>query len=123
MNSIPSMVKQGEFEAKLQGVIFGEAAPNALTIFEWVTPYDRLMNGCQYQAEGRNIGDNITFQVVHPVAGVVKEFGTNWYVKPEETILLYRAHLYAGLTVRVKYNNIGSNPVKFTLNLFLHEKL
>lgn len=109
------------------------------------TDVDSVFDGIQYYVKDSTLGDNLTFEVIdkdgsgvslglYPQAYydaykdgsnvlIVEEFGTNWYVAPNkmEDIILYKAKLYPGLCLRVKFQNIhASNDVEFFINLFRH---
>lgn len=83
---------------------------------------DSFFNGVQYYAKNAKLGDTVSFQVVHPSLGVLDEFASNFYVVPDikDTILLYRAKLYPGTTIRIVYTSTGSTDVDFVCNLFRH---
>lgn len=122
----------GPYKARLTGTHFGTAIASQNSIFDYILPSNRSINGCEFKAETPNFGDKVTFQVIIPVGHsfnptqneiIANEFATNWYVSNElDQIVLYRADIPAGFILRVIYNNIGNQDSKFFVNLFLHEK-
>ena len=109
------------------------------------TDVSSIFNGIQYYAENSNMGDSLCFSVVDidgsgVTAGLypqayydtykdgnseieIEKFGLTWYLAPNsmQDIILYKARLYPGLVLRVKYNNShATNTVKFICNIFRH---
>ena len=109
------------------------------------TDVDSIFNGIQYYAKDSTMGDSLCFSVVdtdgsgvglglYPQAyydaykdgsGVleIEKFGLTWYVAPNEMedIILYKAKLYPGLSIRVSYTNShATNTVDFIVNIFRH---
>jgi len=81
---------------------------------------DTIISGVQFKTIGGCDGDKVTFQIVHPIAGVMDEFSTNYYVFKDQlnTIKEHRAAVPAGLYVRVVYTSTCANAARFIMNLF-----
>lgn len=67
-------------------------------------------------------GDYWKMQVVHPVAGVVFEPIHKWYVDHTSTNqpipkANFPAKVFAGLTIRIVYVSVGTDPVWIAFNL------
>ena len=88
---------------------------------DYVITSDCLINACDYEAINRNHGDKITFQVIHPVYGVVGQFATKIFAREKMYYEFYKAQLKTGLIVRVIYENVGTNDVNLSLNLVEHK--
>lgn len=87
----------------------------------------RYLVGVSVILKNQAFGDKITFQIVHPLAGVLSEFATNWNVSEDaqdqgKFEFPLRAKLPAGLIVRLIYNSIGSTNVSVACNLIAHQK-
>jgi hypothetical protein len=90
---------------------------------------DYLITGGSLIVEGGNIEDMIYLQVIHPVAGVLKEFITGYRIasdvsKQIELELKYPAKIVAGLGLRCKY--VAGTTVstrKIAVNFYLHRVL
>lgn len=94
------------------------------TNLELVITEERYIDGGTVVVKDANPGDYCTFQIVHPVAGVVEQFVNKWFVIPgtgKMDIQVYRAKVPAGLTIRVVYNNVGATDVECGINLRLHK--
>ena len=109
LHAIPAPINE---HARLTGCF---SCTNSATV-DYTLTEARLLDGASYVYEG-SIGAKITLQVVHPQAGVVDEFVTDYYLLPHETIRLYKAKLSAGLTIRLIFTGVG----EFRGNLYLHE--
>jgi hypothetical protein len=89
---------------------------------DFILADDRFITGGLYQVQGSNFGDRLDFDVVHPVAGVIDNHVSNWYVWDGATKLeTYPAKLTAGLILRLTYTNVGSNEASVLVNLILHK--
>ena len=124
--------------ARLVGIINTTATKNSTTNHDYQVPtlsYNGAnkkvyMNGIEFFAKYAEIGDKLSFQVVdvnnilgYGAGVVLDEFGKDWYVAPDilNKIVLYKAHLIAGLFIRVVYTSTGTtNDVKLVCNLFRH---
>lgn len=83
---------------------------------------ERLLTGAKIWGSNVNFGDSATFEVVHPLLGVMDRFVENWYLADGwDTIDAYPARLPAGLILRVTYKNTGSSQARLLVNLFLHK--
>ncbi len=102
-------------------------------------------DGIEYFAKDAVIGDSMIFQVVdtdgsgvglglYPQAYydaykdgngdlLVEQFGDSWYVVPDvdKNIVLYKARLYPGLKLRIKYTSTGTVTDPYIIcNIFRH---
>lgn len=134
--SLPAKTEQvgitdgGTLRARVIGSHFATITAGQTQNIDWTVTQltysgvnkDSYFNGVQYYAENAVIGDTVSFQVVHPSLGVLDEFATGFYVAPntKDTILLYRARLYPGTTIRIVYTSTGASDVNFMCNLFRH---
>lgn len=110
------------FNAHLQGTHEATIPAGQTVEIDWVAPKQYVLNGCQYQTNLRTIGDKIDFEVHHPDLGLLLQFGENWFVLENDTIVLpYSADIPAGLIIKVRYTNTGLDDTHFCLGLFLHE--
>jgi hypothetical protein len=82
---------------------------------------DIVITGCDYKAVSCNMSDKITFQIVHPIAGVLNEFATDIFVRDYRQYSFYRAVVPTGLIIRVVYKNNGANQVAFNANMEMHK--
>lgn len=117
----------GGFFARLTG-IEGVATFGTTTAIDYILTEERYINGVRLLTKGAAWGDYIKFQVVHPVYGVLNEFGTKWYIdadnaKQEDVLVPYPARLPAGLTVRILYTSVGTENITVYANLYLHKKV
>lgn len=98
--------------------------------FDWVVtqmqygnpPSDvpSYMTGAQYEVSNSNVDDEIKFQVVHPIYGVVDEFAHISAVNGSHTFEQYLAELPAGVTIRLKYIRSGNNEPHIKCNIMRH---
>jgi len=109
--------------ARLTGCFDFTIAAGATISVDYTLTEFRYLDGMKYKVENNAFADSVSFQVVHPVAGVLDEFGTDWPVCPAETIKLYKAKVPAGLIIRITYKNTGAGLVRFIGGLFLHEEV
>lgn len=115
-------------DASLEGLISGAAPGNASTKFDFIMPYDRIFNGIESFAQNSNMGDNITFRIFTPDGQggwtLYKKLGKKWYVTPNalSTILLYLSVLKSGVKLEFEYQNVGTEPIKFFINGYLHRE-
>ena len=82
---------------------------------------DHFITGAQLILSGRNIDDEIKFQILYG-STVVNQF-IDWFAVDLEKELLYPAKLSGGLTIRLSYKNTGNGVVKVRVNLSLHKVL
>ena len=80
-----------------------------------------LAGGTIFLAKGAAQGDKVDFQVVHPVAGVLAQFVTDWFMNPDSTLQAvppsnYPAKVFAGLILRVIYHSVGGSDVWIAVN-------
>jgi hypothetical protein len=98
--------------------------PPGQTNLEITLAEELHIDGGTIVVKDANPGDYCTFQVVHPLAGVVEQFVNKWFVIPgsgKMDVNVYRAKVPAGLKIRVVYNNEGSTDVECGINLRLHK--
>lgn len=107
----------------------GDAAENSNTNIDCTCPYDLCITGAVMLVKGGAFGDKCSLQVVHPVAGVLSEFVTDWGVSEDaqkqfELQLDYPANLPAGLIIRLVYKaDANAGTRKVTMNYLLHKVL
>jgi hypothetical protein len=87
-----------------------------------------LAGGTTFLAKGGAQGDTVDFQVVHPVAGVLNQFISNWYVNPDVTDQTvppsnYPAKLFSGLILRIVYHSTGASDVWIAVNYNMEKVL
>ena len=90
---------------------------------------DHLLTGGNFLVKGGKFGDRVKLQVVHPVAGVVNQFVTDFGVQSDSEFqfslnLEYPAKIFAGLKLRVSYTStseVGTRNI--CLNYMLHKIL
>lgn len=122
-----------EIDARLKGLIFGEASPNSTTEFYYIFDFDCKFNGLDFYVWNSNAGDNITLETQYnanpdpltresnPVWLRYKKFGKNWYVFPNvnKEIVLFPTTPKAGVRLVIKYNNVGNSAAKLAINGFI----
>jgi hypothetical protein len=119
---ISGTMESDGLSARFVGGFLFEAPPMQETIDNYVLSENRIFDGVAYESIG-NWNDQITFQVVHPIGGVIDQFAYNFYVSSQPVVLrVYKARLVSGLIMRVIYRNNGENVARFKANLFLHEE-
>jgi hypothetical protein len=87
---------------------------------------DHLLTGGWLMISGGDPGNSCTFQVVHPIAGVVNQFITSWKMPAEcftPIMVPYPAKIYAGLTLRLVFVNSGATDCIVAINYDLHKVL
>lgn len=90
---------------------------------DYIASNNFLVTGCDYETFNHNFGDKVTFQVIHPVTQVVLgQFATNIFVRSVAKYEFYKATIYAGMIIRVIYQNVGPNDAKINLNLHTHKE-
>jgi len=85
---------------------------------------DHLLIGAQILCNNSAFGDYCDVQIIHPQAGVVSQFFTNWYLGSDKqekynVETKFPAKLPAGLTIRLVYHSVGNVNVDVLLNLKL----
>lgn len=130
-----------------QTVTAGQTTPIDWLIpqLDWLgSPKDAYFNGIEYYISGGAAGDSCDFEVIDTTgAGVghglydqatydyvsglmgympVEDFGDVYGMFPNcpREILLYKAHLYAGLTIRIKFHSAGNTDPHVMMNLYRH---
>jgi hypothetical protein len=87
-----------------------------------------IAGGTVFLAKGANPGDKVDFQIVHPLAGVISQFISDWYVNPDSTLQAvptanYPAKIPAGLIMRIVYHSTGTSDVWIVVNYNLEKVL
>ncbi len=102
-------------------------SPGTQSYLDYTLTDDVLITGSTLLVQGATIGDNVSFQVL---AGptVINQFVTTWFIdisaiKQSTPTANYPAKLPAGLTLRVVYNSIGTDPVWIAINYDLNKVL
>jgi hypothetical protein len=112
----------GQRRARFTGLVTGVVNSVGSHSFDFQLAENRYITGVEVFADAPAHGDSIDFQVVHPLAGVLDQFGTGWYMSSgTKTYNVYPAYLPQGLIVRVIYNATTNNQVCFSVNGFLHK--
>jgi hypothetical protein len=111
-----------------QGFFFTATAGQETTNNQAVTNDYLMTGGAVLLVKGGAWGDKVTFQVVHPIAGVVGQFLTNWPINPDSTLQSlppanYPAKIFAGLTLRAVYTSVGESDVKVAIGYNLEKVL
>lgn len=106
----------------------GTATANQLTNIDFTLADTRYLVGVSVILKNQKFGDKITFQIVHPLAGVVNEFATNWNISEDsedqgKVEFPLRGKIPAGLKIRLAYTSIGNSDVLVACNLIMHEKV
>lgn len=102
--------------------IQGTAIAGTTTSFDLTLTDDTVMaGGNAFLAKGAVAGDCVSFQIIHPIVGILNQFITDWYLNPDSTAQAvptsnYPAKLPAGLILRVVYTSVGSSDVWVAIN-------
>lgn len=107
----------------------GTSLASEITNIDITLTEDHLLTGGILIVKGGMMLDKISLQVVHPTAGILNEFVTQYRVIQDsnrqfELMLPYPAKLFAGLILRCKYES-SSEPSTRTIaiNYLLHKVL
>lgn len=105
----------------------GTATAGQATNIDYTFADTRHLVGLSVILKDQVFGDKVTLQVVHPQAGVVNEFATNWNVSADaqdqgKVEFPLRGKLDAGLKLRLVYTSVGQTNVSVACNLILHKK-
>lgn len=114
------------YRARFKG-IQGTALAGQVSNIDHTLAAERWIDGVELFQEGAAQGDFVDFQVVHPQAGVLDQFGESWVIdhaicKQGAVVLSYPAKVPAGLTIRIRYTSTGGSNVWVGANLRLHMK-
>lgn len=100
---------------------FNNACPNGqITEMDWTADKLYYMDGAEYDIEGNYHGVKITFEVHHPVYGLLDRFVDGIYAFDHNNYEFYYATIPTGLIIRVKVENNTGADIHFYGNLFLH---
>jgi len=131
-NSTYDPSADSEFSKKFINVdnkgVSGTATAGQSTNIDLTLADDDLLVGCQVLAQGSEFGDTCDFQVVHPQAGVLKQFCTDWGVSSDKQEKInfdskFPAKIPTGLILRLVYHSIGTTDVKVLVNYKLDKIL
>ena len=112
-------------DARLEGSPLFTATANSIT--EHIIGFDFAcdFNGIEFYAWSSNAGDNLTFQTEYyagPVYNWIpyKKFGKNFNVYPDHVtrVIIFPTKPFLGVRVKIKYDNKGTEDVKFSMNKF-----
>lgn len=120
---------------RFRGTSFsGRADPGVETDILYQIPASLSMNGSHVILRDHAFGDHVSFYVVdvdnllgHGANFVVDSFCESWYVDPDfksqlPVLLPYKANLYSGLYIILRYHSVGTSAVDVLCNLYLHTK-
>ena len=105
-------------------------APSPLPVSVDCSPgFAACLTGAQFIVKNGKIGDKFSFQIVHPVAGVLNEFITDWYVAgdaQQQSMLDFSCpiNLSLGLIIRCVYKSTAEVGIRnILINWHTHEVL
>lgn len=107
----------------------GDALENANSNIDYTCPFDLCITGAVLLVKDGKFGDKCCLQVVHPVAGVINEFATDWAIasdqqKQFELALTYPANIPSGLSLRLLYKATSeAGTRKVAINYLNHKVL
>lgn len=107
--------------------IRGTANASGIVTADFTLTDDHLLTGGVLIVKDARIDDKVSFQIVHPSFGVVNQFVTDYGMSEDTQVqfninLEYPAKIFAGLTIRCKYEASDDKAErKFVLNLRLHK--
>lgn len=112
--------QKGYLNKSAKGFSFTATAGQS-TSHDYTLTDDMLITGGSLLVSGGVWGDTVDFQVVHPIAGVLAEYVSDWYINPASVLqktpsVDYPAKLPAGLILRVIYNSVGETNVNVAIN-------
>lgn len=108
----------------------GTAAAGDTVNIDYTLDFDALLTGATLIVKGGKSEDKASLQIVHPSAGVLNEFVTDWYIAEDQDSqfsldLNYPANLASGLIVRLVYKAksglTGTRTIR--INYMLHKVL
>jgi len=112
----------GGFKFRGARIVSGTVPAGGTVPFDFTLTEDRFFTGVAIKAYNSGHFDYGKLQVMYGDT-VLDEFVLSWGISDELQILeIYRAHLPAGLKIRITYYSTGTEDVDFWVNAFLHEK-
>lgn len=105
----------------------GDAVASETKNIDLTVPFDLVLTGAVLIVNGAKIDDKACLQIVHPQAGVLDEFVSDWYMSESSDQqlaleLTYPANLPAGLIIRLVYKASATDGTrKARANYFLHK--
>jgi hypothetical protein len=107
--------------------VYGSCSESTTENIDFVLTDDVLLTGGIMRVKNGKFQDKITLQVIHPVAGVVNEFITDFGINEDaqkqfDISLPYGAKLPAGLSIRCVFTacaDVGLREI--TVNYYLHK--
>lgn len=106
----------------------GTATAGDTVNIDYTLPFDVCLTGATLIVKGGKTLDTVSLQVVHPQAGVLSEFITDWYIAEDQDVqftmdISYPANLSTGLIIRAVYKAAvgltGTRTVR--INYILHK--
>lgn len=87
---------------------YGEAVANDTKNIDFDLSFTACLTGAQLIVKGGKIEDKISLQIVHPLAGVLSEFITDWFISEDSQRqfmldIPFPANLPSGLKIRAVY--------------------
>lgn len=107
----------------------GTATAGQINNMDYTLPNDIYIDKVDIYLKNQDWADKMQFQVVHPVYGVVNQFGENWYVnssreKQEQIDPPQISNLVpAGMILRIVYDSKGATDVDFKCNFHFQEPI
>lgn len=120
--------RKPRLDTRLEGKCFDCTAGDSTHFynFSYESPITKvLFNGVETFAKDANMGDSVTLWTEY-YAGptyewiTYKKFGKNYMVFPNtiQKNILFPTEPILGVRMAIKYNNTGTETVKFAINLF-----
>lgn len=106
----------------------GDVSENTNANIDYTCPFDLCITGAVLLVNGGKFGDKCCLQVVHPVAGVVDEFATDWAVasdqqKQFELALTYPANIPSGVKLRLLYKATSAEGTRNVAINYLNHRV
>lgn len=132
-NSVYNPEKVSDFEkSKLTfdgKSVQASAVASEVKTLDLVLTDDMLITGGVLKVKGAKFFDTATLQIVHPIAGVVNQFVTDYGMSEDTQLQIqleipYPAKLFSGLSIRLVYKataDLGTRSI--VINYKLHRVL